>query len=170
MTHPLGSEPKRYVARRRMLFSLTKEMRSLLMVEAERARIATNARYAAVSRWDRGRDTLHTVVNVGESCTAESRFPADEVYPLDSFPAVAALVREGRAYLDPEDVSSAALAAHHAFGSQAGVPVLVEGEPWGELWAARRRGDPPLSAADLDRLHLVASRLADGLAAELGRA
>src|SRR5215212_4351691 len=64
----------------------------------------------------------------------DERFPEHEIYPLDSFPAVAALLREGRPYLNPDDVSSVALSAHHRYHSHAAVPIVVEGERWGELW------------------------------------
>jgi GAF domain-containing protein len=141
------------------------QLRSLLVAEAERARIAADAEYSAISHWERDTDVLRTLVNAGHLLPGEERFPEDEVYPLDTFPAVAALLRERRAYLNPDDVSSVAVAAQHRYGSHAGVPIVVAGECWGELWAARGIGHPPLTGGDVDRLHLVADRLGDALAA-----
>jgi GAF domain-containing protein len=92
------------------------------------------------------------------------RFPSDETYPLDSFPAVARLLRTGHAYLDPGDVASAALVARHGYVSHAAVPIVVGERCWGELWVARRSGEHPFTGGDVDRLHLIADRLGDALA------
>jgi GAF domain-containing protein len=141
------------------------QLRSILVAEAERARIAVDGECSSISRWERDTDVLRTLVNAGNLVPGDERFPEDEVYPLDSFPAVASLLRERRAYLNPEDVSSAAIAAYLRYGSHAGVPVIVGGECWGELWAARGVGHPPLTGGDVDQLHLVADRLGDALSA-----
>jgi GAF domain-containing protein len=141
------------------------QLRSILVAEAERARIAVDGDCSAISCWERDTEVLRTLVNAGVLLPGDERFPEDEVYPLDTFPAVAALLRERRAYLNPEDVSSAAIAAHHRYGSHAGVPIIVAGECWGELWAARSLGRPPFTGGDVDQLHLVADRLGDALAA-----
>jgi GAF domain-containing protein len=140
------------------------QLRSLLVAEAERARIAVDAECSAISYWDHGTDVMRTLVNAGSLLPGDERFPVDEEYPLDTFPAVAALLRERRHYLNPEDVSSAAVAAHQRYGSHAGVPIVVDGECWGELWAARGLGHAPLTGGDVDQLYLVAERLADALA------
>jgi GAF domain-containing protein len=149
------------------MVALSSQLRSLLVAEAERARVAVAADCAAISCWDRPADTLRTLVNVGHLRKGDERFPVDELYPLDSFPAVARLLRDGRPYLDPEDVASAAIAAHQRYGSHAAVPIVVSGDRWGELWVARRPGAAPLTGGDIDRLHLVADRLGDALAAHL---
>jgi GAF domain-containing protein len=141
------------------------QLRSVLVAEAERARIAVDGECSSISRWERDADVLRTLVNAGRLVPGDERFPADEVYPLDSFPALAALLREGRAYLNPEDVSSAAVAAHQRYGSNAGVPIVVDGECWGELWVGRGLGHAPLTGGDVDQLHLAADRLGDALAA-----
>lgn len=148
--------------------TMTSELRCLLIVEAERARIAIDARTAAVSRWDREEGVLRTLVNVGALAEGEVRFPTDEVYQLDAFPAVAALLEHGRAYLNPEDVSSASIAAYGRHGSHVGVPIVVRGQRWGELWAARHERADRLTRVDLERMELVAGRIGDGLAALRG--
>jgi hypothetical protein len=141
------------------------QLRSLLVAEAERARIAVDAECSAISRWERDTDVMRTLVNAGRLLPGDDRFPEDEEYPLDAFPAVAALLRRRRHYLNPEDVSSAAVAAHQRYGSHAGVPIVIDGECWGELWAARGLGHTPLTGGDVDKLYLVAERLADALGA-----
>jgi GAF domain-containing protein len=143
---------------------LSAQLRCLLLAQAERARIACDAHCASVSRWDRDTDVMRTLVNVGRLLPGDDRFPEDETYPLDSFPAVAALLREGKPYLNPDDVSSVAVAAHHRYGSHAGVPIVVGGERWGELWVSRRLEATMLTRGELARLQLVAERLGDALA------
>jgi GAF domain-containing protein len=150
--------------RPKVMVALSNQLRSLLLAEAERARATVGADCGAVSRWERATDVMRTLVNVGTLWPGDERFPEDEIYPLDSFPAVAALLREGRPYLNPGDVSSAALAAHQRYGSHAGVPIVVDGERWGELWVSRQVGAKLLNEGDLDRLALIAGRLGDALA------
>jgi GAF domain-containing protein len=149
------------------MVALSNQLRSLLLAEAERARSAVQADCGAISRWEHAADVMRTLVNVGTLAPGDERFPEDELYPLDSFPAVAALLREGKPYLNPSDVSSAAIAAHQRYGSHAGVPIVVDGERWGELWVARRVGASPLVDGDLDRLALIADRLGDALQAHV---
>jgi hypothetical protein len=148
-----------------LIGSLTRELRTLLITESERVRIALDADGAAVSWWDREADVLRTLVNVGALAGGNERFPADEAYPLDSFPAMAALLRTGESYLNPKDISSLAVAASDHYGSQAAAPLIVDGEVWGELWIGRAVGRPDLTGVDAHRLELAAVRLADGLAA-----
>jgi GAF domain-containing protein len=104
------------------------------------------------------------LVNAGHLGESYDRFPEQEAYPLDSFPAVAALLREGRPYRDPTDVSSMALTAKMQYVTHAAVPIPVEGECWGELWVCRRSAGPPFTEADVERLALAAARLGDALA------
>src|SRR4051794_21192990 len=104
---------------------LSSELRSLLIAEAERARLAVGADCAAISHWERDGDILRVLVNVGILRPQYERLPADEVYPLDSFPAVARLLRAQIAYLDPGDVASAALVAGQGYVSHAAVPIVI---------------------------------------------
>jgi GAF domain-containing protein len=151
------------------MLTLTSELRCLLIVEGERARHAVDARSAAISHWERAGGLLRTLVNVGDLASSPyQRFPDDEVYPLDTFPAVAALLLRGEAYLNPEDVSSESLAVYSRHGSHAGVPVRVEGRMWGELWVARSIGAGRFTEHDLEQLQRVSARLGDGLARHVG--
>jgi hypothetical protein len=142
---------------------LTTETRCLLIAEAERARAALDARCASVSNYEPDAGQLRTLVNVGTLNSWDERFPEEELYPLDAFPSVAALCRHGFPYLNPEDVSSASIAARSRHGHHGAVPIVVDGVVWGELWAARDEGAGRLNEVDLDRLCMVAARIADGL-------
>jgi GAF domain-containing protein len=127
----------------------TPELRALLADHAERVRHTLQVACAAVSCWEREPGRLRTLVNVGVLASPDEAFPADEVYPLDTFPAIDALLRFGRPYVDPPDVASSAVLARMSFGSQAAVPIVVEGRVWGELWAATEAGGRTLRADDL---------------------
>jgi len=125
------------------------ELLQLLADRAERVRSSLDAACAAVSCWERDADRLRTLVNVGELDTEDEAFPAEEVYPLDAFPSTRALLHHGRPYMDPQDVSSTAVLAHMGLGSQAAVPVIIDGRVWGELWAATAAGGRTLGADDV---------------------
>jgi hypothetical protein len=144
--------------------SPTPELIAALAALAVPVMEAVGVTAAAVSWWDRERGTLRTLVNVGALHASESEFPDDEDYPLDAFPAIAALLRFGRPYIDPPDVSSSAVLAALRHRSQGAVPIVCDGEVWGELWAAsaERRLEPqdlPALSACADRIgRMLASR------------
>jgi GAF domain-containing protein len=125
------------------------ELLALLADRAERVRRTLRAACASVSCWEREQDRLRTLVNVGVLEPEEKPFPAEEVYPLDTFPATRALLYHGRPYVDPPDVASTAVLAHLGLGSQAAVAVVVDGRVWGELWAATEAGGRTLEADDV---------------------
>lgn len=148
----------------------TPELRALLAAQAERVlHDLGDACVVAVSRWERGHGRMRTLLNVGDLGHSGDAFPEDEVYPLDAFPATDALLRFGRPYVDPGDVSSQAVMAQMGLGSQAAVPVIVEGRVWGELWAATAEGGRALGVADVATLTRAAEVLGRTLAA-LGQA
>jgi GAF domain-containing protein len=146
----------------------TPELRTLLADRAERVLHALGVACAAISRWDRDAGVLRTVVNVGDLAAADEAFPEDEVYPLDTFPAIDALLRYGRPYLDPPDLASTAVLAHMRFGSQAAVPLVVDGRVWGEVWAAGGLGGRSLTAEDLLALATAAEAVGRLLAGHAG--
>jgi GAF domain-containing protein len=145
----------------------TPELIAVLAEHARRAMDAAGVTAAAVSSWDRGSDTMRTLVNVGVLHESEAPFPIDEAYPLDAFPAVAALLRFGRPYIDPPDVSSSAVLAALCHRSHAGVPIVLDGTVWGELWIAS--GERAPAAQDLPALSAGAEAIGRMLAARASR-
>jgi GAF domain-containing protein len=125
------------------------ELLHLLADRAERVLHDLDAACAAVSCWERERGVLRTLVNVGDLAGEDEAFPEAELYPLDTFPAIDALLRFGRPYLDPPDLASTAVLAHMRFGSQAAVPLVVDGRMWGEVWVAAGLGGRALTPEDL---------------------
>src|SRR5690242_11878424 len=61
----------------------------MLAVPAEYARRVLSAHSASLSRWERDRGLLRTVVNVGTLSPDETRFPREEIYPASSDAAIA---------------------------------------------------------------------------------
>jgi len=140
--------------------------------EAERVRRALGVAIAAINVWERDEGRLRTLINAGRLGAGEHARPADELYPVDSFPALVALLEQGRPYCfgpgDPIDVSSASLAASLGKESQAAAPISWRGGVWGSLWVATAPDARPLTAADLPRVVRAAhdvSRVLDDIAA-----
>lgn len=108
-----------------------------------------------------GAGALRTIVNVGELGPGEVARPRDERYPLAGYPKVAAMLRQQRGYVvavDDRDADRASVALLEALGkhSQVGVPLLRDGEVWGELWCA---SSTRLTAADLPHFYRVAAEV-----------
>jgi hypothetical protein len=120
------------------------------------------------------RACCRTPVNAGTLSPADREPPADEVYPVHTFPALVTLLERRTPYCfglgDRIDVSSASLAALLGKETQAAAPITVRGEVWGSLWVATLPGDRPLAQADLPRIvrgaHEVARLLTALLAAD----
>ena len=112
-----------------------------LEVIAEQTLAALDAASFSVSRWERERGVLHTVINVGDLGPGEERWPTDEEYPLADYRYVTDLLRQGRPYvntLDDDDIDPAdeSLLRRLNKYSDLAVPVMYEGVMWGELWAS----------------------------------
>lgn len=132
---------------------------------AEAARAAMGPGSLAISRWERDLNAMRVLINVGELGTGEERFPARELYPLDDNPHVANLLQNAVPYfnaVDDPDAHPKALELLRALGKESdiAVPVIVEGEVWGEVWASTDPGAPRFRASDVRFLDAVAGQLA----------
>ena len=117
----------------------------VLEVVAEESLHALDAASFSISRWQRDKDVLKTLINVGELGPGEERWPAEEQYPLADFKEVTDLLRRGEPYVfavDDPDTDPASLAFLDRLGkeSELAVPVVYESVTWGELWATGRNG------------------------------
>lgn len=145
------------------------ELDQVLEVAAEEARTAVNAASLSVSRWERDRTVLRTIINVGDLGPGEERYPADEVYLLSDDPAGRSLLMDGRSYfnaVDDVDLHPWCADRLDRLGkeSEVGVPVLVEGEAWGEVYATTAPGQPRFRGEDVRFLEAVAGQLALAIA------
>jgi diguanylate cyclase (GGDEF)-like protein len=131
---------------------------------AEAALAVTGAASLSISRWEVDRFAMRTLINVGQLGPGEERFPANEVYPLADHPLVEKLLRDAEPYrtaVDDPDASPAAVAVLEALGkeSDVGVPILLDGQVWGEVWAATAPGAPRFDSGDARFLQAIADRL-----------
>ena len=97
---------------------------------------ATGAASLSVSRWDREREVLHTLINVGDLGPGEERYPENERYPISEHPLLARMLKLGQPYFNAIDDPAADLAATallRSLGkeSDVGVPILVDGRDLG---------------------------------------
>jgi diguanylate cyclase (GGDEF)-like protein len=132
---------------------------------AEEARRAIGAASLSISRWERDRNVLRTLINVGELGPGADRYPEEEVYPVGEAPNLQRLLLRGQAYFNAVDDPAAdpvAVSQLIAFDkdSEVAVPIVVEGESWGEVWAATTHGQPRFRAADVRFLEAIAGQLA----------
>lgn len=116
-----------------------------LEVIAEQSLVALDAASFSVSRWERQRGVLRTLINVGELGPGEHRWPENEEYRLADYRYDTDLLRQGRTYvnaIDNHDADPASLALLRRLGkeSELATPVMREGVMWGELWATGIRG------------------------------
>jgi diguanylate cyclase (GGDEF)-like protein len=116
-----------------------------LEVIAAESLAALDAASFSISRWERERGVLRTLINVGELGPGEERWPHDEHYSLAEYGKVAELLRQGHVYvnaIDAPDADAAATRLLRDLGkeSELAVPVMYESAMWGELWATGARG------------------------------
>ena len=92
-----------------------------------------------------GDGCLSTLINVGELGPGEERFPTDENYAVDEHArSSSACCSQGQPYFnavdDPASEPARWRAARAGKDSEVAVPIVVEAESWGEVWAATAPG------------------------------
>ncbi len=134
----------------------------MLAIPAEYAMDALGAHSASLSRWERDRGQLRTLVNVGELSAAETRFPREEVYEAAGDTAISRVLlgepmvyRRSDVTLDAHGRSLLDFSAKH---SALSLPVWVDDRLWGELWVSR--DDERLSGELLEVGEVVAGEVA----------
>lgn len=137
----------------------------VLELTADAAREALGAGSFSISRWERDREVMRTLINAGELGPAEERHPADEVYGLAEHPSVARLLETAEPYfnaVDDPDADPEAVALLRDLGKESdiGVPIVVDGEVWGEVWASTCPGAPRFRGSDVRFLEAIAGQLA----------
>ena len=140
----------------------------VLELAAEEALRAVGAASLAVSRWDRDNGVLRTLINVGELGPGEERFPENETFAIAEYPQLERMLRNGEPYFNAVDDPSCdrtAVALLRSLGkeSDVAVPVITEGESWGEVWATTSVGQPRFRASDVQFLQAIAGQLATAI-------
>ncbi|HEY7381601.1 MAG TPA: HD domain-containing phosphohydrolase [Gaiella sp.] len=136
----------------------------LVEVAAEEARAAIDAASLSISRWEAERRVLRTIVNVGDLADWEERRPVDEVYRLEDYDVLQRLL-DGVSYVTSVDSDDGLVREHEVLRSAGKhcavvVPILLGGQPWGEIWGARRIDQPLFGDRDVHFLQTIAGQIA----------
>lgn len=145
------------------------------------ARRALGGSFAALSVWERDLGRLRVLVNVGERASGEAEFPEDEAYPVHQFPEITEFLHERwacggepNAWVETADGPAAgrpgyvhqrvAALRRRGRGCCVVAPIVLHGRAWGELYVARRLGDPLFERSDADFATVLAAVVAAGIA------
>ncbi|MFI0940661.1 diguanylate cyclase domain-containing protein [Streptomyces sp. NPDC021020] len=148
---------------------------------ARGARHAMGGSFAAVSAWERETGRLRVLVNDGDLAPGEEPEPADESYSVHDFPEVAEFLhgswaRGGAPHAWVETAEGtgaspggsswgrAAALRRRGRGSCVVAPLVLHGRAWGEVYVARRAGEPVFARPDADFATVLAAVLASGIA------
>ncbi|MFF8900077.1 diguanylate cyclase domain-containing protein [Streptomyces lydicus] len=153
---------------------------------AQGVRQALGGSFAAISKWERELGKLRVLVNVGELAEGEEEFPEDESYPVHEFPEIVGFLHEQWAGGEPSAWVETAETdpVPHGPGDGGGpynhqrvaalrrrgrgccvvAPIVLHGRAWGELYVARRTGEPVFDRADADFASVLAAVTAAGIA------
>src|SRR5918995_2674619 len=139
-------------------------LEDVLELAAERSLDALGGSSLAISRWDMETGVVRTLVNVGELGPGEERFPKDETYSVDDYPSMGLAMREGKSSLDAiddpnSDPAQRELLKRLGKESSLSVPMMIQGETWGELEVMTAPGRPRITQADETFLRAIADQL-----------
>jgi diguanylate cyclase (GGDEF)-like protein len=142
---------------------------ALILDTARAARLALDGASVSVSRWERGLGQVRTLVNEGDLAAWEVERPHGAVYSVRRDPALTDLIVGGHGYVvvlgEGRDPGSEASLLESNKTSAVDVPIVVEGQVWGDLWVARSMGQQPFSDHDLEYATVVAAQVATAIAA-----
>jgi diguanylate cyclase (GGDEF)-like protein len=135
---------------------------------ADETRRGLGADEVAISRYEPEADLLRVLAVSGDMEPGQERYPTAEVYPAAEIPTILARLRRGEGYvaavdspvLDPGERESLRLSGKE---SHVGVPIVVGGTLWGELWAGTAHGTPRFGDDDVDLVRAVAGYVAIGV-------
>jgi diguanylate cyclase (GGDEF)-like protein len=141
------------------------DLDEVLELAAEEALREIGASSLSVSRWDRNDGVLRTLINVGSLGPEEERFPRDETYRIEAHPQLKRMLEHGQPYFNAIDDPASDAAAVRILRalekeSDVAVPIVAEGEIWGEVWAATAAGQPRFRGTDVRFLEGIAGQLA----------
>lgn len=155
--------------------------RGAVRLAAGKARAAMGATFAAISAWERDTGRLRVLVNDGELVPGEEPEPADESYSVRDFPEIAEFLHgtwaaggEPHAWVENAEATGsspggsswgrAAALRRRGRGSCVVAPIVLHGRAWGELYVARRLGEPGFGREDADFATVLAALIASGIA------
>jgi diguanylate cyclase (GGDEF)-like protein len=139
-------------------------LEEVLELAAERSLAAVSGASLSISRWDGETGILRTLVNVGDLSEWEERFPKNEVYSVEDYPALRRLMADGDFVIasidDPNtDAAQKDLLKRMDKESSLAIQMNLEGQAWGELEVYTERGARRASEEDVDFLRAIADQL-----------
>ena len=139
-------------------------LEDVLELAAERSLAALGGSSLAISRLEEESGVIRTLVNVGELGPGEERFPVDETYSMEDYPALRLAMREGGSAFgavdDPDtDPAHRELLQRLGKESSLAVPIMLAGKPWGELEVTTAPGQQRLARGDETFLRAIADQL-----------
>ena len=146
-------------------------LEDVLETVAEETRRVTGAASVHLSRWDRERGLLVTLVNVGDLADWEERFPEDENYALSDFPHCVELLERGVPYVSAIDDPGTPAKERDGLleiGKESclAVPIIHASTTWGQLELCSAPGEPRFA----ERQVAFAQTIARQVAAAIDRA
>ncbi len=160
-------------------------LRDSARAAAQGACRALGGSFAAISQWERELGRLRVLVNVGELAPGEREFPDHETYPVHEFPEIVGFLHEQWAGGGEPNAWVEVAEGEPGGGPPAGgrynhqrvaalrrrgrgccvvAPIVLHGRAWGELYVARRAGEPVFRRADTDFATVLAAVTAAGIA------
>jgi diguanylate cyclase (GGDEF)-like protein len=143
------------------------DLSPVIEVAAEEALSEIGAASITVSRFEDEGRIYRALINVGQLADWEVRLPEDETYSLADYPRLRRLWETGEinfSSLDDPNCDPASAELLRSVGKTADleVPVIVEGEIWGGIWAAS--ADTSFCEEDIRFLEAVAGQLGNAVA------
>jgi diguanylate cyclase (GGDEF)-like protein len=150
----------------------SERLETIIEMSAEEAMRAVDAASISISRLEAGTGQVRTLINVGELGPTEERWPAAEFYSLQEFTKLRTVVESlgtwSAAVDDPHtDAREADLLRSLNKGSALGVPLIVDGTLWGELYATRRVGQTPFNGEEPAYFEALAAILSGAISRAL---
>ncbi len=145
--------------------------KELVEAVAETTRDLLQADSLSISRLDVGARELSTLINVGEVGGGEERWPINERYSMDDFPATLGLLvgrpaRHVATHVDDPSAELAEVSLLRSLGKASSLttPIVVDSRVWGDLWASRKEGAPPFEEYDGALAEVIVGLVSAGLA------
>jgi diguanylate cyclase (GGDEF)-like protein len=147
-------------------------LEAIIEISAEEAVSALQAASVSVSRLEPGTGGIRTIINAGRLGRDEYRWPADEVYRLEDYRQLTAVVEDLRGWTatvgDPlADPAEVELMVRYGKSSALAAPLIVDGVLWGEFYATRVVGEPPFTDGDLAYTEALAAIVAGAVSRAL---
>ena len=135
-------------------------LEDVLELTADAAHKAIGGGALSITEWQQDTDAMRILISVG----GPKEIPANTSFLVSEYPDIARLLRTGRPQFvtvdDPDaHERSVELLRAAGLGASIGVPIMVDGNVWGAVWAASPVGAASFRARDVRFLETIAGQL-----------